>query len=105
MSHLAGHALPLNVHSSTYCAAAMHMGHMGKDRVLHFGVGELHLVNSAATSDRISLSIEKPRTLATARGSISSVGVLWCSLDVSLKLIENCWCGCILVFSLNPCGS
>lgn len=66
MSHLAEHALPLNVHSSTYCAAAMHMD---KDKVLHFGVGELHLVNSAkATSDRISLSIivEKPRTLATA---------------------------------------
>ena len=40
MSHLAGHALPLNVHSSTYCAAAMHMD---KDKVLHFGVGELHL--------------------------------------------------------------
>jgi len=62
MSHLAGHALPLNVHSSTYCAAAMHMGHMGKDRVLHFGVGELHLVNSAATSDRISCALTVDQT-------------------------------------------
>lgn len=60
MSHLAEHALPLNVHSSTYCAAAMHMD---KDKVLHFGVGELHLVNSAkATSDRISCALTVDQT-------------------------------------------